>query len=213
MVTVQVSHPGLTDYTCKKGVTYVSFKSKKPFPKVPLQIFLLLLLAGISTYAKIRSKIGRRDHHGWFRLVRICLGWQQNLRDSVQTESVMPKSGAGKLIFPSCGPTTLIYRGGQPQRISTCMPGCPGEPGLQMSEGLLDLCPGPPLWVEGDSGVWAFPYWSWHGGGELRLCPRKARLHASQGLKPRVYTPLFHHISLKNTNAKVSLLKFSSQGP
>lgn len=42
MVTVQVSRPELTDYTCKKGVSYVSFKSKKTFPKVPLQIFLLL---------------------------------------------------------------------------------------------------------------------------------------------------------------------------
>ena len=135
MVTVQVSHPELTDYTCKKGVSYVSFKSKKPFPKVPLQIFLLLLLAGISTYAKIWSRIGRRDHHGWFRLVRICLGWQQNLRDSVQTESVMPKSGAGKLIFPSCGPTTLIHRGGQPQRIATCMPGCPGNLGCRWVRG------------------------------------------------------------------------------
>lgn len=126
----------------KGSISCVSFKSKKTFPKVPLQIFLLLLLAGISTYAKIWSRISGRDHHDWFRLVRICSGWLQNLRDSVQTESVMPKSGAGKLIFPSRGPTTLIYHGGQPQRIATYMPWCPGEPGLWMSEPAL--VPRPP---------------------------------------------------------------------
>ena len=84
--------------------------------------------------------------------------WAGSKICEIQYRLKVPKSGAGKLIFPSCGPTTLIHRGGQPQRIATCMPGCPGEPGLQMSEGLLDLCPGPSLWVESDSGVWAFPH-------------------------------------------------------
>lgn len=198
----------------KGSISCVSFKSKKTFPKVPLQIFLLLLLAGISTYAKIWSRISGRDHHDWFRLVRICSGWLQNLRDSVQTESVMPKIRSREINLPFPWSHNPNLPWGEPQRIATYMPWCPGETRLQMSEpALVPRPPPPPPWVEGDSGVWAFPHWLWPGGGELRPYPRKARLHTSQGLKPWVHAPLFHHISLKNTNAKVNLLKFSCQGP
>lgn len=129
----------------KGSISCVSFKSKKTFPKVPLQIFLLLLLAGISTYAKIWSRISGRDHHDWFRLVRICSGWLQNLRDSVQTESVMPKIRSREINLPFPWSHNPNLPWGEPQRIATYMPWCPGETRLQMSEPALVPRPPPHL--------------------------------------------------------------------
>lgn len=61
--------------------------------------------------------------------------WAGSKICEIQYRLKVPKSGAGKLIFPSCGPTTLIHRGGQPQRIATCMPGCPGNLGCRWVRG------------------------------------------------------------------------------